>query len=415
LIFRIKYFFSLLLICSFAARCQQSDYNKYNFKPAADILIGEQLNFLKDKKVGLVINHTSLLSNGTHLLDTLLSSGITVSAVFTPEHGLFGKLERGEIIDDSKVYGIPVYSLHGKIKKPTESMLSGLDLLIYDIQDLGVRFYTYISTLFYVLEAAVEKNIPVIVLDRPNPNAATNTDGPVLNKNFKSFLGLTEIPVVYAMTNGELSLLYFNEFISHHDDNSLLTIIRMQNWKRSISREENGIDWIPPSPNIPDLETAFVYPGTCLLEGTNISEGRGTDKPFLQIGAPFIASEELLSEMEKYNDGTFELSQISFSPESLAGRAENPKYQNETCNGILIRITAFKKFSAVKFGVNLIYSLHKLYPQSFRFFNDHFDKLAGTDSLRILIQNNQTPEVIINSWIDGLKKFNSLREKYLLY
>lgn len=385
------------------------------FRTGADVLVAERIEMLKDRKIGLVVNHTSRLSNGTHILDTMLSLGINIGAIFVPEHGFYGNYERGRSISDSVINKIPLYSLHGKIKKPTKDMLSNVDMIIYDLQDLGVRFYTYVSTLYYVLEAAAETNTPVIVLDRPNPNANANVDGPIPEESYKSFLGLTKIPITYAMTAGELSLLYFHEFISHSYADSLLTVIKMQNWIRDMSWDGTGIEWIPPSPNIPDKETAIVYPGTCFLEGTNISEGRGTGKPFLQIGAPFISSEELLNEMERFNDGTYGLSSISFSPKSLHGKAENPKYENKNCSGVLIKINNYENFNAVRFGVNLIYVLHKLYPKSFRFINEHFDKLAGTDRLRILLQENKTPESIFDSWKDDLKKFNSIRKKYLLY
>jgi len=194
---RLKYILPVLLFSSFLANCNQSEKTLNHLRTGADVLAAEHIEILRSKRIGLVVNHTSVLSNGTHLLDTLLSSGINIQAVFTPEHGFLGNIERGKHISDSIINQIPVYSLHGNIKKPTEAMLSGLDLIIYDVQDLGVRFYTYISTLFYMLQAAAEENIPVIVLDRPNPNA--NADGPVLEEKFKSFLGLTEVPVLYEI------------------------------------------------------------------------------------------------------------------------------------------------------------------------------------------------------------------------
>ena len=182
-----------------------------------------------------------------------------------------------------------------------------------------------------------------------------------------------------------------------------------------MSWDEIGIEWIAPSPNIPNLQTSIVYPGTCLLEGTNISEGRGTNQPFLKIGAPYVFSEELLNELKNYNDGTFELNPISFIPKGIKGKAENPKYENEECNGISINVKNEKNFNAVGFGIKLIYTLHKLYPDQFKFYDMHFDLLAGTDDLRKKILENQNPESIINSWQKDLNQFNSVREKYLLY
>ena len=413
MIIKLKYFFTLLIISSSLLNCQQSEKVETKFKLGADILINEHLNKLLDKKVGLVINHTSLLSNGTHILDTLLSLKVNVATVFSPEHGLYGNFERSKSIADSTVSSIPVYSLHGKVRKPTKKMLDNLDLIVYDIQDLGVRFYTYVSTLYYVLESAVKNNVPIIVLDRPNPNFGSKIAGPVLKNGFKSFLGLCEIPILYGMTVGELTSFYLNEFILNSDYD--LSVIKMQKWSREMSWEETGVKWIPPSPNIPDLQTALVYPGICLIEGTNISEGRGTERPFLQIGAPFISSVELIDEMSKFVDETFEIHQVSFTPKSIEGKAENPKYKNETCYGLSIKIKDEKKFHPVSFGVALIYVLHKLYPDQFKFNKEHFDLLAGTNELRKLILENQTPDFIINSWQEELNKFESIREKYLLY
>jgi uncharacterized protein YbbC (DUF1343 family) len=413
LIFNLKYFCALLFISSTLVNCQQSENLKNNFKLGADVFVEEQLGLLNGKKVGLVINHTSLLSNGTHILDTLLSLNVNVSSIFSPEHGLYGDFERGKSITDSKVSGIPVYSLHGNFEKPTDDMLNNLDLIIYDIQDLGVRFYTYVTTLYYVLESAVENNIPIIVIDRPNPNGGLNVAGPVLKDSYKSFIGSTEIPVLYGLTTGELARLYLNEFILNSSYE--LTVIEMQNWNREMNWDETGIKWIPPSPNIPDAQTAIVYPGICFLEGTNISEGRGTQRPFLQIGAPFISSEELIIEMSKSIDKSFELKPISFTPISMKIYSEHPKYKNKICYGISIKINDDKEFDALAFGVRLIYNLHKLYPGHFKFDTNHFDLLAGTNQLRKSILENQTPDFIINSWQNELNKFKSIREKYLLY
>jgi uncharacterized protein YbbC (DUF1343 family) len=209
--FNLKYFCSLLLVSSTLVNCQPSKNLENKFKLGADVLVEKHPDLLINKKIGLVINHTSLLSNETHILDTLLSLKVNVSAIFSPEHGLFGNFERGRNIADSIISSIPVYSLHGNVKKPTGYMLKNLDLIVYDIQDLGVRFFTYVSTLYYVLESAVENNIPMILLDRPNPNGGLNVTGPVLQSNYKSFIGLTEIPVLYGMTSGELALLYLNK------------------------------------------------------------------------------------------------------------------------------------------------------------------------------------------------------------
>ncbi|MBT8378091.1 MAG: DUF1343 domain-containing protein [Ignavibacteria bacterium] len=415
MIVKLKYFFTLLLISTSLVNCQQSEKVETNFKLGTDVLIDEYLNLLSGKKVGLVINHTSVLSNGTYILDTLLLLGVNVSAIFSPEHGFYGDLERGKIIWDSEIENVPLYSLHGKTKKPTNDMIKDLDLIVYDIQDLGVRFYTYVSTLYYVLEASVENNVPMILLDRPNPNNGLKVGGPVLESEFKSFVGLTEIPVLYGMTAGELAQLYMKEFILNSTSNFDLKIIKMKNWYRNMLWYNTGMEWILPSPNIPNPQTAIMYAATCFLEGTNISEGRGTAKPFLQVGAPFISSEDLISELNKFGYETFQMHPISFTPKSIKGKTEKPKYENEICNGILIEVIDEMNFNSVQFGVNLIYAFYKLYPNQFEFKEEHFDLLAGTDQFRKSILENKTPDYIINSWQAELNYFKSKREKYLLY
>jgi uncharacterized protein YbbC (DUF1343 family) len=281
----------------------------------ADILIIDHLDLLKGKRLGIVTNHTAVLNNGIHLVDTLNSiDGINITALFGPEHGIRGMTAAGKEIKsdfDSKT-GIPVHSLYGKDKKPTKEMLNDIDIVLYDIQDVGVRFYTYISTMYYVLQACAESNIPVIILDRPNPIGGVIVEGPVLEEDLKSFVGIASIPVRYGMTAGEHANYFAGEGLLGKEPD--LTIIRMQDWLRESYFNENNLKWIPPSPNIPDFESALVYPGTCLIEGTNVSEGRGTKNPFCTIGAPFIKSEDLIKDLNGYNIEGAELKQVTFTP-----------------------------------------------------------------------------------------------------
>ena len=288
--------FTLLI----SVNCKQN----YNYNPAnnvicgADILISDSLNLIKGKGIGIVTNHTAVLSNGTHLVDSLFNiKNINIVALFGPEHGIRGDAPDGLTITDGKdsKTGIPVYSLYGKIRKPTKEMLKGVDVLIFDIQDIGARFYTFISTMYYTLEAAAENNIPVIILDRPNPIGGLKVSGNIREEEFKSFVGIAPIPIMHGMTVGELAIL-FNE--QHYLENNLhanLTVIKIKNWQREQLFNQTGLKWINPSPNMINLDEAMIYPGLCLLEGTNISEGRGTQKPFLTFGAPYINSNQLIN------------------------------------------------------------------------------------------------------------------------
>jgi uncharacterized protein YbbC (DUF1343 family) len=292
-------------------------------------------------------------------------------------------------------------------------MLENIDLILYDLQDIGSRFYTYISTLFYVIEAAAENNIPVIVLDRPDPVGGGKVEGPVLDPGFKSFVGVSSIPVLYGLTAGELAQCFIGEDLLSARPN--LRVIKMKNWKRESLFSDYNLKWINPSPNIPDFETAVIYPSTAFLEGTNISEGRGTAKPFRQIGAPFINSEDLINELNKFQHNGISFKPVSFIPAAITGRAENPKYLNLSCNGILISIEDPAEFRPLDFSIQLLYVLHKLYPEKLKFNSVFFDRLMGENHTRKMITGNKSPEEITNSWKPGLEKFLKIRTKYLLY
>ena len=382
----------------------------------ADLLFSENLELITGKNVGVVCNHTSLLSDGTHLVDALLSQkNVMLKTIFTPEHGFKGTIEAGELIDSKKnLYkDVPIISLYGKDRKPGKENLKDINVLIFDIQDVGARFYTYISTMYYVLESAGENNIPVIILDRPNPIGGNYFDGPVLDPNYKSFVGIAEIPVTHGMTVGELANYFVGEKLVPGWKNISLKVINCKNWKREIP-EHFYSKWNSPSPNINSLETALVYPGTCLLEGTNISEGRGTRFPFLQFGASFLKSEDVIEKLKALKIEGIEMQSIAFIPEDIERIATNPKFEGKTCYGIKIKITDSAKFEPVKFGVKLLYVLVKLYGNKIKF-NESFNKLAGTSELKQMLLKKVNPEIIIGSWQKELIKFEKQRIKYLLY
>lgn len=383
----------------------------------ADLLLSENLNLIAVKNVGIVCNHTSLLSDGTHLVDALLEQKeVTVKSIFTPEHGFKGSAEAGELIDYKKnLYkDIPIISLYGKDRKPSKENLKDVDVLVFDIQDVGARFYTYISTMYYVLEAAGENNIPVIILDRPNPIGGKYIDGPVLDIKYQSFVGIAQIPITHGMTVGELANYFVGEKLISNADNVSLKVIKCKNWHREIPQHFYS-KWNSPSPNINSLETALVYPGTCLLEGTNISEGRGTRFPFLQIGTPFFKSEEIIEKLNLLKVDGAEFQPISFIPEDIPEMATNPKFEGKTCYGIKIKITDPNKFESVIFGVKLLFVLTKLYGNQIKFNESSFDRLAGSKTLREQLKKQITPDKIFATWQKELTKFNKKRNQYLLY
>ncbi len=405
-----------LLLSTSVLSCGQSLQDE-KFMFGSDVLVRENLSLLDGKKVRIVSNKSSVMKNGVHLIDTLLSLGINVTALYSLEHGFSQEFADGELIKSpkEKIKNIPLYSLYGKTKKPTKEMIKDVDLILFDVQDVGARYYTYISSMFYILQAAAENNIKVVILDRPNPLGGERVEGPVLSNDFKSFIGIAPIPILHGMTIGELAMLFISENYIALSSSLDLKIIKMKGWERNNYWDDLKIKWLPTSPNIPTFETALVYPGTCLIEGTNISEGRGTENPFLTIGAPFINPDELISELNIDETDGIKLSPIEFVPVEIKGKAVNPKFNGEKCYGINIKVTDKTKLSAIDFGLNLIYVLHKLYPAEFKFKEKHFDLLTGTDKIRLSIKNGDTPDHINNLWQEDFIKFNKIRNKYLLY
>ncbi|MHB1687867.1 MAG: exo-beta-N-acetylmuramidase NamZ family protein [Ignavibacteriaceae bacterium] len=416
----MKYIFSLVIIFLFPFAISKAQPAGGNEKLiiGADRLISEYSFLIKGKRIGLVTNESGRLSNGTALVDTLAAlKDFKVTALFGPEHGIRGNVPAGETVSNSidAKTGIVVYSIFGPNKKPSAEMLKNVDVLIYDIQDVGARFYTFISTLFYVVQAGAENRIPVIVLDRPNPIDGINVEGPIRKEDETSFVGIAPIPIRHGMTVGELARLYAGEKYIGKDLKSDLTVIEMKNWDRRFYLDHYSLPWINPSPNIPDLETAIVYPGTCLIEGTNVAEGRGTLHPFLTIGAPFINSEGLIAKIKSYGIAGVKLKPAEFTPVDIPKMTTNPKYKNEKCNGISIHIISRNKFNSVDFGIKLVCALHALYPDKFRFRDAGFDRLSGDKSIREKILAGESPAKIISSWQKELKDFLKIRNKYLLY
>ena len=384
----------------------------------ADVLLSEEFNLIKNRSIGIITNHSAILSSGTHLVDTLFSlNDIKIKALFGPEHGIRGDAPDGHSIKDGidTKTGLPVYSLYGKNRKPTKEMLKGIDLIIFDIQDIGARFYTYISTLYYAIQSSAENDIPIIVLDRPNPINGLTVDGPIRKEEFKSFVAIAPIPIQHGLTIGELAIMFNDESWIDTDRKADLTVVKIKNWKREYFFDDCNLKWVNPSPNMPSLNTAIIYPGMCLIEGVNVSEGRGTYSPFLQIGAPYINSKELLNALNKFDHPGISLEEITFTPESIANMSVKPKYLNEKCNGIKITITDKNEIQSLKFGIQVLYSINKLYPKEFKYRRNWLDKLFGDTYLKEMIESGNTPDEIYSVWKDDVEKFKQLRNKYLLY
>lgn len=367
---------------------------------SAEIINGDAnfdayLPLIKGKKIGIVGNQTSVIGK-THLVDTLLAQGVDIVALFSPEHGFRGDADAGATIKDGKDQktGLPIISLYGNNKKPKTEQLKGIDILLFDLQDVGVRFYTYISTLHYIMEAAAENDIQVIVLDRPNPNAYY-VDGPVLDKKWSSFIGMHPVPVVYGMTIGEYAQMINGEYWLQNRVQCHLTVIPLENYTHQTRVHLP----IPPSPNLRSDDAIDVYPSLCLFEATTVSVGRGTDSPFEVIGHPKFPS-----------------TGFSFTPKSSYG-AQDPLWKNQLCHGIHVT----KEDDVLHLGrLNLHYFLQaktwlEKANQPFLNKNNLLEKLIGTDDFRKQVENGDSEEAIRKSWAEGLDQFKKIRAKYLIY
>jgi uncharacterized protein YbbC (DUF1343 family) len=384
--------------------------------PGADLLFTKYFKYIKGKRLGVVTNSTGILSDGRHLVDALYGNKeVKIAALFGPEHGI--RADTTGSVDNSidPVTGIPVFSLYGKTYKPTPEMMNNIDVMIFDIQDVGARFYTFISTLGFVMEAASEKGIPMIVLDRPNPIRGIYVDGPVALDSMESFVAYAPIPTAYGMTIGELALLYNQEGWLHNGKKCDLIVAKMEGWERNMWYDQTGLKWIKPSPNMSSLSTAIVYPGTCFFEGTNVSEGRGTDKPFEYIGAPWLNAVKTAKDLNQFNLGGVKFEPIETTPVLTPNNAAKPKYFNQKCNDIYIKVTDRNIFKPLESALYLLWEIKKSNPDNFKWREKAFDRLCGTPEVRLMLDQGKTPEEIITAWQKDLDNFKKIRSKYLLY
>lgn len=379
-------------------------------RTGADLLVERHLGELSGRRVGIVTNQTGRLSTGTNLVDTLIASGINVVALFGPEHGIRGESAAGEKIRNGKDRrtGLPVYSLYGTNREPTPDMLRSVDLLIYDIQDVGARFYTYISTMGLVMDAAAEAGIPVLVLDRPNPLGGRLIDGPILDDSLRSFVGMYPIPVVYGMTCGELARMINGEMWLAGGRRAQLNVIAMEGWTRDMTWDRTGLPWVPPSPNIPDPTTALLYPATCFIEATNLSEGRGTPAPFRQFGAPFLSGYRLTRDLNDQG-----LDGVSFSPAEFTPRSS--KHTRKICYGSYISLLNWEKYSPAKTGLSLLRVLMDNWPDEVKVRSASLRRLLGSASSVSMLVEGAPIEGITKTWNEGLELFRRRSQDYYLY
>jgi uncharacterized protein YbbC (DUF1343 family) len=379
-------------------------------RPGIDVLLSDSLRLVAGMRVGLVTNHTGIDASGTHAIDRLFEHPrVELVALFAPEHGIRGTAEAGVRVDHTvdEATGLPVHSLYGETRRPTPAMLEGVEVLLFDIQDIGTRYYTYVYTMALAMEAAGEAGIPFVVLDRPNPVGGIQVQGNVLDPAFSSFVGMYPLPMRHGMTPGELALLYRAEFGVEAD----LTVVPAAGWRRSMLFPETALPWRAPSPNMPDLESALHYPGTCLFEGTNLSVGRGTPRAFQQVGAPWLDGEALATALRAHAPPGVRIEAVRFTPENPG----DGKFGGQEVGGVRLVVTDPEAYDPARTGVLLLVEARRLSGSRWAWVPSHFDRLAGTDALRLGIEGGVDPAELMRSWDAEVAAFTALRTPHLIY
>ena len=397
IIFNIIFFAMLLLLSPLSAQTPGRVLN------GIDVLREQNFAPLAGTRVGLITNHTGLAIDGASTIDVLFKTDTCkLIALFSPEHGIRGTED--EKVDSSfdKFTGLPVYSLYGETRRPSAEMLRGIDALVFDVQDIGARFYTYITTMAYAMEAAAKADIPFYVLDRPNPIGGLKIEGPMLDADKTSFTGYMPIPVRHGMTAGELAR-YFN---AENRIGAKLEVIAMKGWRRDYMFWDTEQIWINPSPNMRSVIAAILYPGVCLLEQTNVSVGRGTDKPFEIVGAPWIQPDRFIKLLREAGVPGVEFVPLYFTPDSS-------RHKDARCGGVSMVITDPEKLNSVALGLTMISVLHKLYPKEFTI--DRVRDLLGNDEVMQILKNGKIPSE--ENWKKNpfFMHFLSARQSALIY
>jgi len=386
------------------------------WRTGAAVAAADTFAVLRGQRVGLIGNHTSRAGD-RHLADLLHEApGVELAALFGPEHGVRGTADAGATVADGRDpdTGTPIYSLYGETRRPTPAMLAEVDVLVFDMQDVGARFYTYISTMGLAMQAAAEADLPFVVLDRPNPLGGTYVSGYVLEDAQQSFVGQYPIPIAHGLTIGELARMIQGEGWLDGLESLELTVVPMDGWQRAQQWDDLEAPWIPPSPNIPDAETALLYPGTCFIEATAASEGRGTEAPFRLIGHPSLDGVALAADLNTRPLPGVSVTPASFTPTSRAG-ATAPKHQGTRVEGVELRVTDADSLDAVALGVHLMKALLTHGGEAILERPTWLDRLAGTPRLREGLERGLPAASIIEGWTDEVAQFNETRQAYLLY
>ena len=386
-------------------------------KTGAETLNETGFSSLRGKKFALVTNQSARVAGGEHLLEAMGRAGLRPAVIFTPEHGFQGAAEDGVHLADGSLAGIPVKSLYGATRMPRAEDLRGLDLVLFDIQDEGTRFYTYISTMGLVMQATAREGIPFVVLDRPNPLGGNYVSGFVRQELPASFTSLYPIPLAHGMTVGELAQLIKGEGMLPGLAHLELSVVRMQGWQRSMRWPDTGLPWLATSPNLASFDSALLYPGTGLLEGTSASEGRGSEYPFQLVGWPGVDPQALAQRLNAQELPGLHFEAARFTPVSIPGKSSAPKYRNRELGGVRIEVTDYRSVAPVEAGVAVITALYEALPEPARkvFFRAGFDDMAGSPLLRQGVQGGEPAQAAAARWSEEVRRFQLLRAGYLLY
>lgn len=419
---------SLLVAGGAEIHQKTSDFQSIPVVIGAERLLDDYRPLIEGKRVGIITNHSAVVGSSSredgghrHLIDLIHEDpDVTITALFGPEHGIRGHADAGEPVDDStdELTGAPVYSLYGENRRPTVEMLGDVDVLIFDMQDVGARFYTYPATMGRSMISAAEAGIPFLVLDRPNPLGGVRIEGFIREDQFVSGIGLFPTPVTHGMTVGELALMIQGERWMEGLDDLELHIIEMKGWDRKMLWDDTGLPWVPPSPNIPDVETALVYPGTCYFEGTTASEGRGTYEPFLQVAALNVDGEVLAETLNERNINGLRFSGTVFIPESIPGMSREPKLLGEEVEGVRLEVEDAEALYPVAAGMHLLEVFYNALPKEDRegFFNERGMQVrAGNEFVQQMLEQGEGAQAVIELWKKDVEAFTRQREPYLIY
>ena len=378
-----------------------------------EVLLSDSLHLVQGQRVGLLTNHTGIYWTGDGTVGSTIdalyeASNVDLVALYAPEHGIRGQEQGGATIDSGRDErtGVLIHSLYGEVRKPTPAMLESVDVLLFDMQDIGARYYTYVSTMALAMEAAGEQDIPFIVLDRPNPVRGDIVQGNLLKPGYETFVGMYPVPMRHGMTAGELAQLYVGEFGLEVD----LHVVPLDGWTRDMTFDQTQLPWVPPSPNMPSVESALAYPGTCLFEGTPISVGRGTDRAFQWVGAPWLDGVQLAESLNGYGINGVRFEATTFTPRNAGDR----KFEGQEVSGVLL-IPESTDYDASKAAVAMLLETYLMSGDDWLWAEAHFDRLAGTDSLRLSIEAGADFAELTSAWDSETQAFEQLRTPYLIY